>query len=66
MNKSDLIQALATQTNMTKSQATRAVEIRFTRPPEPYRTIRIDLLEGIRTFDGAPIRPWMLTFSVGG
>jgi hypothetical protein len=46
--------------------ATRAVEIRFTRPPEPYRTIRVDLLEGIRTFDGAPVRPWMLTFSVGG
>jgi hypothetical protein len=46
--------------------ATRAVEIRFTRPPEPYRTIRVELLEGIRTFDGAPVRPWMLTFSVGG
>jgi hypothetical protein len=46
--------------------ANRAVEIRFTRPPEAYRTIRVDLLEGIRTFDGAPIRPWMLTFSVGG
>ena len=29
MNKSDLIQALATQTNMTKAQATRAVEILF-------------------------------------
>jgi hypothetical protein len=46
--------------------ANRAVEIRFTRPPEPYRTIRVDLLEGIRTFDGAPVRPWMLTFSVDG
>jgi len=46
--------------------ATRAVEIRFTRPPERFRTIRIDLLEGIRTFDGAPVRPWMLVFSVGG
>jgi hypothetical protein len=46
--------------------ATRAIEVRFSRPPEPYRTIRVDLLEGIRTFDGAPVRPWMLTFSVGG
>ena len=45
---------------------TRAIEIRFTRPPDPFRTIRVDLLEGIRTFDGAPVRPWMLTFSVGG
>lgn len=45
---------------------TRAVEIRFTRPPDPFRTIRVELLEGIRTFDGAPIAPWMLTFAVGG
>ncbi|MBI2187164.1 MAG: Ig-like domain-containing protein [Acidobacteria bacterium] len=45
--------------------ATRAVEIRFTRPLQPFRTVRIELLEGIRTFDGAPVRPWTLTFSVG-
>jgi len=43
---------------------TRAVEIRFTRPLEAFRTVRIELLEGIRTFDGAPVRPWTLTFSV--
>ena len=46
--------------------ANRAIEIRFNRPPEPFRTIRVELLDGIRTFDGAPVRPWMLTFSVGG
>ena len=46
--------------------ANRAVEIRLTRPPEPFRTLRVDLLEGVRTFDGAPVRPWMLMFSVGG
>lgn len=44
--------------------ATRAVEIRFARPLEAFRTVRIELLEGIRTFDGAPVRPWALTFSV--
>lgn len=44
--------------------ATRAVEIRFARPLEAFRTVRIELLEGIRTFDGAPVRPWTLTFSV--
>lgn len=43
----------------------RAVEIRFTRPPEVFRTIRVELLEGIRTFDGAPVQPWTLTFTVG-
>lgn len=46
--------------------ATRAIEIRFSRPLDPFRTVRIELLEGIRTFDGAPVRPWTLTFSVGG
>jgi Big-like domain-containing protein len=50
----------------TYDAATRAIEIRFTRPPEAFRTIRVELLDGIRTFDGAPVRPWMLTFSVGG
>lgn len=44
--------------------ATRAVEFRFARPLEAFRTVRIELLEGIRTFDGAPVRPWTLTFSV--
>lgn len=44
---------------------TRAVEIRFTNPLDAFRTVRIELLEGIRTFDNAPVRPWTLTFSVG-
>ena len=46
--------------------ANRAVEIRFARPLEPFRTVRIELLDGIRTFDGAPVRPWTLTFTVAG
>jgi Big-like domain-containing protein len=46
--------------------ATRAVEIRFMKPPERFRTIRVEVLEGVKTFDGAPIRAWTLTFSVGG
>ena len=44
---------------------TRAVEIRFARPLEAFRTIRVELLEGIRTFDGAAVRPWTLTFTAG-
>ena len=46
--------------------ANRAIEIRFSRPPERFRTLRVELLEGIRTFDGAPVAPWTLMFSVGG
>lgn len=45
--------------------ASRAVEIRFAAPLEAFRTVRIEVLEGIRTFDGAPVRPWTLTFTVG-
>lgn len=40
MNKSDLIQALATQTNMTKAQATRAIEILF----DPENGLIVDAL----------------------
>ena len=46
--------------------ATRAIEIRFARPLQSFRTVRIELLEGVRTFDGAPVQPWALTFSAGG
>jgi len=44
----------------------RSIEITLTNPPERFRTIRVEVLEGIRTFDGAPVTPWSLTFTVGG
>lgn len=44
----------------------RAIEIKFTRPLDRFRTIRVELLDGITAFDGAPLKPWTLTFSVGG
>ncbi|OFW16131.1 MAG: hypothetical protein A3H29_19255 [Acidobacteria bacterium RIFCSPLOWO2_02_FULL_67_21] len=50
----------------TYDAAARAVEIRFANPLQSFRTIRVEMLEGIRTFDGAPVQPWNLTFSVGG
>lgn len=50
----------------TYDVGTRAIAIMFTRPLDRFRTIRVELLEGIRTFDGAPVRPWMLTFSLAG
>lgn len=46
--------------------ATRALEIRFATPLEAFRTVHVELLDGIRTFDGAPVRLWTLTFSVAG
>ncbi len=46
--------------------ASRAVEITFTKPLERFRTLRLQLLEGIEGFDGGPVTPWTLTFSLGG
>jgi hypothetical protein len=45
---------------------TRALELTFTQPLERFRTVRVQLLEGIEAFDGAPVEPWTLTFSIGG
>jgi hypothetical protein len=42
-----------------------AIEIVFTRPLEPFRTITVELGSGILAFDGAPLAPWSATFSVG-
>jgi hypothetical protein len=50
----------------TYDAANRAVEIRFGQPLEPFRTVVVRLLDGIVAFDGGPLKPWSLTFSVGG
>ncbi len=46
--------------------ASRAIQITFPKPLEAFRTVRVELLEGLKGFDGAPIKPWTVTFSVGG
>ena len=43
-----------------------SIEIKFANPFERFGTVKVELLEGIKTFDGAPLTPWALTFSVGG
>ena len=42
-----------------------AVVLRLSKPLEAFRTVKLELLEGVKTFDGAPIKPWSVTFSVG-
>ena len=49
----------------TYDAANRAIEIKFVEPLEPFRTVTVRLLEGITGFDGGPLAPWSLTFSVG-
>jgi hypothetical protein len=59
-------QAPAIEVKTTYDPGNRALELRFARPLERFRRVRVELLEGIKGFDGAPVRPWTLTFSVGG
>jgi hypothetical protein len=44
----------------------RVLDIGFTSPLQRFRTIKVELLEGIVGTDGAPLQPWTLTFSLGG
>jgi len=49
----------------TYDAANRAVEIRFSRPLDSLRMVRVEFLEGVTGFDGGPVRPWTVTFRVG-
>ena len=44
----------------------RAIEIRFTTAVERFRRVTVETLPGLKTFDGAPVTPWTLTFTFGG
>ena len=46
--------------------AARALRIDFSAPLEPFRTVKVELLGGIRGFDDAPFEPWAFTFSTAG
>ena len=46
--------------------ANRVLEIRFTEPLVRYRTIKVDLAEGILGTDKQPLAPYTLSFLTGG
>jgi hypothetical protein len=46
--------------------ANRAIQITFPKRLEPFRTVKVEVLDGLKGFDGAPFKPWTVTFSVGG
>ena len=46
--------------------ASRVMELKFTKPLERFRTVTVDLLEGILGTDQQALKPWTLTFEVGG
>jgi len=46
--------------------ANRVLEIRFTKPLERFRTLKVELIEGILGTDQQPLKPWSLSFGLGG
>jgi len=44
----------------------RVLQIKFTRPLERFRTLKLQLLDGILGTDRQPLKPWTLTFVLGG
>jgi hypothetical protein len=49
---------------VTYDAATRSLQLRFATPLEPLRTVKVEVLEGLVAFDGGPLAPWSVTFSV--
>lgn len=46
--------------------AGRVLEVRFIKPLERFGALKVMLLEGILGTDKQPLRPWTLTFALGG
>jgi hypothetical protein len=49
----------------TYRRENRVLEISFSVPLERFRTVKLDLRDGITATDGAALAPWSLIFSVG-
>jgi hypothetical protein len=45
--------------------ANRVVELKFTKPLERFRTLKIELQDGILGTDDQPLKPWTLVFILG-
>lgn len=52
--------------SMRGNAADRVLEIKFTKPLERFRTVQVELLDGILGTDRLPLQPWTLTFVTGG
>jgi hypothetical protein len=51
---------------VTYVEPSRVLEIRFRQALERFRTVQVELLEGIVGTDGVPAKPWTLSFTTGG
>jgi hypothetical protein len=48
------------------NSAIRVLELRFPKPLERFRTVKIEVQDGILGTDKQPLKPWTLTFATGG
>ena len=48
----------------TYDAANRAIEVRFAQALEPFRTVKVEIAEGVTAFDGGRLTPWAVTFTV--
>ena len=39
--------------------------VRLAKPAEAFKAVTVATLEGLKSFDGAPVTPWTLTFTFG-
>ena len=49
----------------TYDAASRALTLRFSEPLERFRTVRVEVTDTLRAFDGGIAQPWVVTFTVG-
>jgi hypothetical protein len=47
-------------------RANRMLEVRFADPLDPFREVRVEVLEGVLGTDRQPLVPWTLTFTTDG
>lgn len=45
--------------------AARVLEVKFLKPLEPFRTVRLTFAEGVQGTDQQPLKPFTLTFALG-
>jgi hypothetical protein len=50
----------------TWNVANRELELKFPKPLERFRTVKVELTDGIKGTDGQSLKPWTLKFSTGG
>jgi hypothetical protein len=46
--------------------AARVLEVKFAKPLERFRTVRVSFDEGVKGTDQQPLQPWTLAFTIGG